>query len=296
VNATVSNATANQSVSVNVSQSAPSDASVAFSSVNVTPTKNESFTLNVTASEAPIPEKTPSRDLTNGTEPLAFLSVDHSISDRNISNATFQFRIREDRINASERDEIALYRYHDDSWNELPTKLVKTTDSNYVYRVRSPGLSEFAAGKQRPRFEITNATVELSTISVGDALKVQVRITNDGDADGIFSAELVLNDESVSQRKLTIAAGGMRQTTFERRVTEPGTYEVYVNEFRVGDVVVDGDEVSDSASTDSGRTDSEATDRGEKSEHNTNASVSGFGLTVGVLALLAALVAVRRER
>jgi hypothetical protein len=295
VNVTVSNATANQSVSVNVSQSAASDADVVFSSVIVTPTKNESFALNVTASDAPIPEKTPSRVLANGTESLAFLSVDHSISDRYISNVTFRFRLRKDRINASERDEIALYRYHDESWNELPTKLVKTTDSHYVYRVRSPGLSEFAAGKQRPQFEITNATVELSTISVGEALRVQVRITNDGDADGTFSAELVLDEESVSRRKLTIAAGGMRQTTFERRVTEPGTYEVYVNEFRVGEVAVGDDEVSDSESTPGGAGD-ETTDSDENSERSMSASVPGLGLTVGGVALLATLLAVRREQ
>ncbi|WP_210424181.1 PGF-pre-PGF domain-containing protein [Halorussus ruber] len=292
VNVTVPNATANRSVSVNVSETEAADADVAFDAVNVTPTKNGSFTLDVTASEAPIAGKTPTRELTNGTEPLAYLSVDHSISDRNISDVTFRFRVKRDRVSASERDEIAMYRYHGGTWNELPTRLVETTERHYVYQVRSPGLSEFAAGKQRPQFEIANATVDLSTLSVGDALKVQVRITNEGDADGTFGAELVLGSETVADRQLTIAAGGMRQTTFERRVTDPGTYEVYVNDFRVGEVVVDESAVSGDATSQS-PTGDEETDRDDSTGQNTNASVPGLGAVTGVLTLLATLLAVR---
>ncbi|UPV99037.1 PGF-pre-PGF domain-containing protein [Halorussus gelatinilyticus] len=299
VDVTVENASANESVAVNVSTPADRNRTVSFSTLEVTPTRNASFTLNVTASERPIAEKTPTEELSNGTEPLAFLSVDHSISDRNISSVNFTFRLRRDRVNASERDEIALYRYHDDSWNELPTTLVETTASHYVYRVRSPGLSEFAAGKQRPKFEITNATVDISTLSVGDALKVRVRITNEGDADGTFTAELVLGDRPVAERQLTIAAGGMRQTTFERTVAEPGVYEVHVNEYRVGEVAVNGTAASSATEGATGDEPTDvATDPGEsetdgRSSAETTAGVPGFGVGVAVVALLGSLAVAR---
>ena len=296
VNVTVENASANESVAVNVSTTPDQSRNVSFSTVEVTPTRNASFTLNVTASDRPIAEKTPTDRLSNGTEPLAFLSVGHSLPDRNISSVNFTFRLRRDRVNASERGDIALYRYHDESWNQLPTTLVETTANHYVYRVRSPGLSEFAAGKKRPQFEITNATVDLSALSIGDALKVQVRISNEGDADGTFTARLVLGDQSVASRQLTIAAGGMRQTTFERTVAEPGTYEVYVNDFRVGDVAVN--ETAAAAVTDD-RSDDEttagATDSGgttdDRSDEETTAEAPGLG--VAVVALVGSLAVAR---
>ncbi|WP_137283686.1 PGF-pre-PGF domain-containing protein [Halorussus salinisoli] len=310
VNVSVENAYANESVSVNVSTPDERDRNVSFSTIGVTPTRDANFTLNVTASEEPIADETPTEPLSNGTEPLSFLSVDHSISDRNISNVTFTFRVRRDRVNASERDQISLYRYHDESWNELPTTLTATTESHYVYRVRSPGLSEFAAGKKTPQFEITNATVELTTLSVGDALEVRVRVTNRGDADGTFSAELVLDGESVADRQLTIAAGGMRQTTFEHTIARAGTYDVYVNQFRVGEVNVNGTTPTGDGSTSAGPTDGGATgERATDSDasardgtdadvrSDTTASVPGFCLAAGVAGLLAALYAVgRRQR
>jgi PGF-pre-PGF domain-containing protein len=300
VNATVENASANEPVSVNVSHPARRNDSVAFDSVAVTPAKNANFTLNTTASDAPIANRTPTTDLPNGTQSLGFLSVDHSIDDENITNVTFTFSVQKDRVNASERDEIALYRFKNGSWNELPTTLVETTDTHYVYRVRSPGLSEFAAGKQTAQFQITEASVEIETLSVGDALKVRVRITNEGDADGTFTAELVLDGEAVAHRQLTIASGGMRQTTFERTMSQPGTYEVYVNDFRVGDVTVNRSDVSDDATSqrtsDDQATDSDETDAADSAENDASAGVPGFGVPT-VVALVGTLLAVRwRER
>jgi PGF-pre-PGF domain-containing protein len=306
VNVTVQNATASETVAVNVSTPAGQEANVSFSSVNVTPTKNASFTLNVTSSEDPIADKTPSVNLSNGTQPLAYLSVDHSITDKNISNVTFTFRVQKDRVNASERDEIALYRFHGGTWNALPTTLVETTDTHYVYRVRSPGLSEFAAGKQRPQFEIANASVEVTTLSVGDSMKVQVRIANDGKADGTFTAELVLEGEPIAERRLTIAADGMRQTTFERTVAEPGTYSVYVNDYRVGEVTVNGTAVDGSTESATGTaadgTDRDATEDDDvigdtdSTDAGANAGVPGFGVGVAAVALLAGLIGCLRRQ
>lgn len=308
VNATVENATANEPASVNVSTPENRDDSVSFSSVNVTPTRNESFTLNVTTNEDPISKKTPSVDLSNGTEPMAYMSVDHSIDDRNISNVTFTFRVRQDRVNASERENVALYRFKNGTWNDLPTELVRTTENHYVYRVRSPGLSEFAAGKQQPQFDITNASVAVTTMSAGDAMEVRVRIENEGEADGTFTAELLLDGESVADRQLTIASGGMRQTTFVRRVAEPGRYDVFVNDYRIDEVSVNGtartDEESSNRTSASGRTDRESTDRdpskadpNDSASYDSASSVPGFGVGFGVagIALFVGLAARRRR-
>ncbi|WP_157971535.1 PGF-pre-PGF domain-containing protein [Halorussus litoreus] len=254
MNVTVENASANASVSVDVSESADPDDGVSFSSVNVTPANDGSFSLNVTASGDAIRGKTPSTALPNGSQPLGYLSVDHSIRDENISEVGFRFRVRADRVNGSEREAISLYRFHGGTWNELPTTLVRTTDSHYVYRVRSPGLSEFAAGKKRPDFEITDAAATDETLSTGDDLRVRVRVANRGGAHGTFTARLVIDGEQVAQHRVSIAADGMRQTTFERELTEPGAYEVYVNDHRVSEVAVD-----DGATADGDGADGDAT-------------------------------------
>jgi PGF-pre-PGF domain-containing protein/PGF-CTERM protein len=299
VNVTVENATANEPVSVNVSRPERRNDSTAFDSVAVTPAKNGSFTLNTTASDEPIADRTPTTDLPNGTQSLGFLSVNHSIDDENVTEVTFTFRVRKDRVNASERDDVVLYRFKNGSWNELPTTHVATTDSHYVYRVRSPGLSEFAAGKQTAQFEITNASVEVRTLSVGDALKVRVRITNEGDADGTFTAELVLGNDPVASRHLTIAAGGMRQTTFERTVSQPGTYEVYVNDYRVGEVTVNGtvgtdrESASPRTSDEGADTENAETDATDRANDGASSDAPGFGVPTAVATLLGALLAIR---
>lgn len=307
VNVTVENATANESASVNVSTPESRDDDVSFSSVNVTPTRETNFTLNVTTNEDPISEKTPSTTLSNGTQPLAYMSVDHSIDDENISNVTFTFRVRKDRVNASERDDITLYRFKNGTWNDLPTKSVRTTESHYVYQVRSPGLSEFAAGKQKPQFDITNASAAITTISAGEAMEVRVRIENRGEADGTFTAELVLDDDPVADRQLTIASGGMRQTTFTRKVTEPGTYDVFVNDYRIGEVTVNGttttEEDSSTLASATGQTDRESTaEKPAKTDSNgattddSDAGVPGFGFGTGIIGItLFVGVATRRR-
>lgn len=289
-NVVVRNAEARRSVSVDVSPG-DSPADVTFDAVEVTPATDASFTLNVTSSDDPIAGETPTANLSNGAKPLAFVSVDHSIADRNVSNVTFRFRVRKERVNASEPDEIALYRYHGGSWNELPTTLSNVTDSHFVYRVRSPGLSEFAAGKQMPQFEIADAAFEFTTLSVGDALEVRVRVTNEGDADGTFTADLVLGDETVASHKLTIAADGMRQTTFDRQVADPGTYEVYVNDYHIGEVTVNGSVAASGGPTSPASTGgTSATDGTTGREAAT--SLPGFGLAAAVGTLVAALAAV----
>lgn len=277
VNVTVENASANASVSVDVSESADTGDDVSFSSMNVTPTQDGSFSLNVTASGDAIRGKTPSTALPNESQPLGYLSVDHSIRDENISEVAFTFRVRADRVNDSEREAISLYRFHDGAWNELPTTLVRTTDSHYVYRVRSPGLSEFAAGKKRPDFHITDAAAADETLSTGDELRVWTRIANRGGAHGTFTARLVLDGEQVDQRRVSIAADGMRQTTFEWELTEPGAYDVYVNDHWVSEVTVTATAAADGDGT-AGGTGGDGTTAASVSTESTDAeSMAGDG-------------------
>jgi hypothetical protein len=293
VNVSMQAAEPNVTVPVNLSRPAARDDPLAVTRLDVGVERAGEFTLEVESSPDPLPNRTPAFDRDDGTQPLGFLSIDHSISDDNVSNVTFTFRVAKADLNDSEVRDVALYRHENGSWTELPTEPAGETDTHYVFRAESPGLSEFAAGKKTATFEIQNATVTVTKLRVGDDLRVRVRITNRGGADGTFDAELRLDGEVVASNRLTIAANGIRQTTFERAISEPGTYEVTVNEFPVGSITVE--EASDPDGT-SDETTGETTDDAAD-DTTASAGQPGFGAATAALAVtLAALAAVRRGR
>lgn len=282
VNVTVSVDRPNVTVPVNLTRPATRDDPVAVDALDVSLERGANFTLEVTNSPEPIPNRTPAFDTpANGTVGLGFLGVNHSVPDAAIENVTFTFRVSKARLNDSEVGDVALYRYHDGSWNELPTEPAGETDTHYVFRAESPGLSEFAAGKKTASFEIRNATVTVTRLRAGDDVQVRVRITNTGGADGTFDATLRLDGDVVATRQLTIAANGTRQTTFERAISRPGTYDVTVNEFPVGSVHVEGSDAATASSEDS-----TAVTSGQP----------GFGAAQAALAAVVAALAAARHR
>lgn len=236
VNVTVESANANETVPVDVP--AVQEAAVAFDALDVAVKKDGPFTLNV--STAPTPREAPGLDRTNATVPLGYVHIEHSIADEDVGNVTVTFRVNESLVAAANAtpENVALFRFSGGNWTELPTELVGQDDGAYVYRAESPGLSEFATGAKRPKFEIPMATVSVTSVTVGESVEVQVQITNVGSADGVYVAELSLDGAVVDDREVTVAAGGNRLVTFQRTLDQPGTYEVSVNEVPAGEVLV----------------------------------------------------------
>jgi PGF-pre-PGF domain-containing protein len=232
----------NRSVPVEFGNDAPSTADVSFESIAFTPTEGGPVTMNVTASGEPLPGS-PAFDRADNTSGLAHLRVEHSIANADVEGALVRFGVsaaRLDRLDATP-DEVALYRYGNGSWAELPTRPVRETADGYVFVAESPGLSEFAAGAKQPQFELRTASVAVERVSVGDEVRVRVRITNTGGADGSYTAKLLLNESVVGERRLTIAANGTRQVLFNHRMERPGNYRVLVNGFPAGNVSVSGE-------------------------------------------------------
>lgn len=286
VNVTVENARANATVPVDV-PAAP-DAAVVFDSLDVEVKKDGPFTLNL--STAPTPREAPGLNRTNATVPLGYVHIEHSIADEDVGNVTITFRVNESLVAAANAtpENVALFRFSEGNWTELPTELVGQDDGVYVYEAESPGLSEFATGAKRPEFKIPMATVSVTSVTVGEAVEVQVQITNVGSADGVYVAELSLDGAVVDEREVTVAAGGNRLVTFQRTLDQPGTYEVSVNEVAAGEVLVQsgtttvpppGDDPSTTVPGTTGPADGQP----------------GFGPLVGVVAFLLWTVLVRRS-
>lgn len=254
--------------------------------LELTVDRNETFTVNVSTSENPAADA-PRFDRIESVG-VGFIRVNHSVSDEHIDGANFTFRVSRARLDAAETapQHVVLYRYHDGEWNELPTEVVDRTETHYVFEARSPGLSDFAIGAKRPRFQVAYAAATPTAVAVDEEVNVRVRVHNDGGIDGTYAARLFVDGEEVAERQVTVAANGTRQVTFARSFGAAGNYSVVVSGVEVGDVAVRAASGTDASTTATdGRTTTEST-----------AEAPGLGPVAGVVALTAAALGLRRRR
>jgi PGF-pre-PGF domain-containing protein len=263
------------------------DATVGVTEIGFTPSVSETVSLRVTTGRGL--DGSPAFDREDNTDLLSNVRVDHSIDNADVTDVSVGFRVSKARLadRGVAAEEVALYRYQDGAWAELPTTVVSEDDSAVRFRASSPGLSEFAVGAKQPNFELRTVRVAVDEIRVGDSLQVFVRITNDGGADGAFVANLVIDDAVVDSRELTIAAGGRRQVQFERPIEEAGSYTVRVNDAVAGEVIVTRDGDDDPATTAVGT----AADRPATVTDPGDGGTSGTG-ALGMAGAVAALVVV----
>ena len=239
VNVTVDNAQANTSQAVNVSWPLTRDDAVAIDSITFTPERGANFTINVTKSSDRF-EGTPPFNLSDGTEDVAFVSMNGTIPNRDLRNVTVVFRVQKDQLAGNETgpEDVSLYTRRNGTWTELPTQLVDESPTHYFFEARSSGLTDFATGIKQAKFRIDDAIVSVTEIRTGESVEVLVRVTNVGGADGTYVLQLIRGDTVADRRELSIAANGTRQTIFTQSFDEPGTYELYVNDRFVGNVTV----------------------------------------------------------
>ena len=158
VDVTVRNATAGRPVNVSVGSASGGD--VVLDGLDITPTRDANFSLDVSVSASP-PAGTPplptgSNASGNGngnenpTPAVAYLNVSHSLSDADIGGVNFRFRVSTARLDALglAPADVTLYRYHDGAWTELNATPVGRADGDVRFEVSSPGLSVYAIGRR----------------------------------------------------------------------------------------------------------------------------------------------------
>lgn len=243
MNASVRNVEAGQQIAMNMSDPRTDD-NVTVTGVGLEVERSGNFSVELTASDRPrsdTPEFDPAGE--NGTEPLNYLNISHSIPNEDIAEATVRVSVRKNRIDGmgtTDPEDVQLYRYEgpEDGYVGQNTTFVGETETHYVYRAVGDGFSEWATGAKQAQFEVVQADVSVSTIAAGDSVNINVRISNTGGADGDFLTELLLDGEIVETRDVGIAAGGTAQVTFDREFGQPGDYGIRVNDFDVGEVTV----------------------------------------------------------
>jgi hypothetical protein len=117
-----------------------------FESLRLTTTGGD-FTLNLTGSDAP-PDGASSLPIAADGTALGYVSVEHSVSDENVDEVVFRFRVSRARLASAgvSPGDVTLYRYVDGTPSPLPTSPVRTTPTQHVFEATSPGLSVFAIG------------------------------------------------------------------------------------------------------------------------------------------------------
>lgn len=89
-----------------------------------------------------------------------------------------------------------------------------------------------------PEFEIRDASIEKTTMAVGEEVEVRATVANVGGQEGTFTAELQVDGLSVRTQDVTVDAGAETTVPFGYAFESPGRYEVSVNDVAVDTVTV----------------------------------------------------------
>lgn len=91
----------------------------------------------------------------------------------------------------------------------------------------------------RPPMTVRDATTNETAVFTDETLEVTATIENEGDRAGTFHAELRMNDVIVQTEAVEVGAGDTESVTFTGTFSEPGEYDVYVNDTAAGTVRVE---------------------------------------------------------
>jgi PGF-pre-PGF domain-containing protein/PGF-CTERM protein len=217
-------------------------------------------------------------------EVIEYLEIETSAPDSEIAGANFDVRVSEDQRErlGVEPDNVAVYRYHNGTWQTLET----THIGGDRYNVTTPGFSVFAVGTA---IEYNNARITATEITPGDSVTGMINVTNNGQAE--TTAELILQSETdtISKKSTSIPANASMRATVSGAVTSPGRYHIIINGEDAGTLRVTAPDANKLA----------ATPEAQLSDSTTKTSTTGdggpgFGFVAAVVALLVGVLARRR--
>ena len=94
-----------------------------------------------------------------------------------------------------------------------------------------------------PSFSITSIDLDSNEVAVGEPVTVDVRVDNDGDADGEYTATLTADGQQVDSATAEINSNWHETFTLSTSFDSPGTYQLAVDGEGAGSVTVTGEAV-----------------------------------------------------
>ena len=86
-------------------------------------------------------------------------------------------------------------------------------------------------------FQVSGLSIDPAKVTTGEGVWITAEVTNNGETDGIYEAELRINNVSEVSNKVAIPAGGTQNLIFSVSRDTPGTYKVALGEI-AGEFVV----------------------------------------------------------
>ncbi len=271
---------------------ATEDSDFDVDNVSVATTEESSVGVNITTSDRQL-DTTPDTDagFPNATRQLGNISVDATVSNDRIQEVSFTHRVSTERLadlNTTAED-VVLYRYNETlgEWVEQDTRVVAQRNGVALLRTTGDGFSEWTAAAKRPDIRVADAEASVTAATVGEDVVIQVELTNDGGADGVFETRLLLNGEIVDQEDVTVPESSTVPVSFQRSLDEKGDYQVTVNDVPVGTIKVDEEtgetNVSQSTGTQTGGDGTETNDSDSEGDDGGFSSLLPLIAAVGIL-------------
>lgn len=229
----VMNVSSGQPVIVDINR-AGTEGGFYFTQLNI-PAPESASTIQIRLNQSASPtDETPTNAQVRTT--LAYLNATlRSYSATTDSPGRFSFRVtasQRDRLGA-QPEAIQLYRY-DGSWKPVET----TYQGNGTYTGATPGFSWLAIGVQTPPINLINTTLSSAAVEVGEPVKLNLMLSNEGNADGRVTLDVAVDNETVKTRTPTVAANSTTVKSVELIFNRPGEYNITVNDTAAGAVTV----------------------------------------------------------
>jgi len=260
---------------------------VAFGNLSATLSADANGTLAVSANDSS-PLATDAG--TTGFDPVTYLTVDGTLSDAAVANATVEF-VAADRLDA---DAVAVKVNRGDGWERVPTSDVESARNGTARRVTADGPAVFAVGVDSPSLVVTDVAAADSTVAPGDAVAVEATVTNRGAAAGTSTATLLVDGDARNATEVTVPANDTATVTFRPQFETAGDRSLTVGGATATVTVETADDGTEGATTAAPTT--EATTNDDDAEEASTTGQPGFGPVAVLVALLVAgLVALRRR-
>lgn len=147
------------------------DTGSSLNSLQVIFEQDTGFSADVSQSVNNPSETTPNLDDETGAEAISYINVEESIDDDDIDTVEFEFSVSRERLERSDlsTDQISLYRYNGQQWEEYDATVASEGDDRITYTATVPGLSVFAIGAASEQATATpepgTATPEPDTVT-----------------------------------------------------------------------------------------------------------------------------------
>jgi PGF-pre-PGF domain-containing protein len=209
-------------------------ASGAITSNSLTIESNNIAEYSATVSAQDTPTATPS------TDPVGAVTVNHTVSDTDITQVAFSISINKSRLRKSNLtgSKVGLYRQHNGSWTRLNTDVVGETSEAVTVQAAAPGLSTFVLANESARAaELTDVSLNRTALTQNDTAAVTATVENPANTTQTYAVQFAVGDRTTT-RSITVGAGN--RTVVSHYITtlpaDSPTTDIYVNGVYTGTI------------------------------------------------------------